>query len=110
MRTSDLSFLVLSSMVRHKPAGDVTWAAAPKALPASSKATTSFFLVRIMVRVRSEESRVESHHRRCPRPGAADEPGGLRQQLGEVEARRRQLGDVERVARRFLLERHLRHL
>src|SRR6185436_19289923 len=109
MRISDFSFWVASSTVFQTPTGELAWAAAAKEAPASRQATTRFFLVRIMVRVRSEKSRIERHHRRNAGAGAADEPCRLGQQLGEVEARRRQLGDVERVARRFLVERHLRH-
>ena len=44
-----------------------------------------------------------------PARARADQRRGLGQQLGEVEARRRQLGRVERVARRLLRERHLGH-
>src|SRR5213079_1825679 len=102
MRTTDFSFFVASSIVFQAPAGEADCAAAANAAPARTRPRTA--LERVM-RISlsecglscpvSEESRVERHHRRSAGPGAADESGGLRQELGEIEARRRQLGRVE---------------
>src|SRR5450432_12452 len=106
MRTSDFSFLVLSSIVFQVPAGDADCAKAGRATPAARQAATSRRVESFMVgvrsrsisRMRSEQGGIEVHHRRRAGAGAPDQGSGLGQQLGEVEARRLQLGDVERIA------------
>src|SRR3954470_5441437 len=106
MRISDFSDLSWSSIVFHRPAGEVCACAieAPRARPiAATNEKLCWIIVSsfdvVLSSEASEQRFVHLDQRRVAGASGADQAGRLGQELREVKARRRQLGLVERIAR-----------